>query len=173
MPQPDILGWNGKILDINNSPRNLKGLLTDITAPALERDFDTDKRSGEMGIVPRPRHITEIEVSFTVAKISKELIRALLEGLGSYNKTVTLQATAIVPNDAGVNEAYIWNVRGYMSSVPLGDLSADGIEAEFALMATYINISFGSDFAFVYDPENYIYSINNVNQWSDLKTLIG
>lgn len=170
---PDVEAWSLKLLDVNNAPLNLRGLVTDLTSPVFERDFDTDKRAGEMGIIPRPRHINEIEVSFTVRKISKALIKALIEAFGTVNKTVGIQASAIVPNELGTSDAYIFTSRGYLSSVPLGDLSADGIEAEFSLMATQIDITFGSDFSFNYNPANGIYSINGNNIYSNVKAMMG
>lgn len=169
---PDVTAWNCRLLDINNAPTSTKGLITEVTAPNFERDFDTTKRAGEMGIIPRPRHFNEMEVSFTVKKISKALARALLEAIGTVNKTVSLQCTAIVDTDASTREVYLWTAKGYMSSAPLGNLSADGIDAEFTLMLTTLDLSFG-DFTLTYDPANYIYAINGVNLWANIKTQIG
>lgn len=169
---PDVTAWNCRLLDINNAPTNIKGLITEVSAPTLERDFDTTKRAGEAGIIPRPRHFNELEVSFNVNKVSKVLSRALLEAIGSINRTVSLQCTAVIDMDAVTRDIYLWTAKGYLSSVPLGSLSADGIEAEYTMMLTQLDISFG-DFTMSYDPSNYIYSINGVNLLASIKTAIG
>jgi phage tail tube protein FII len=168
----DVSAWNAKILDINNAPINLKGLITDVSSPMFEREFDTSKRAGEPGVIPRPKNLKEIEVSFTVKKVSRELIKALMEGVFSYNKQLTFQASAVVDSLSGLREMYVWTAKGYVSKSPFGNLNADGIEAEFSIMATYLEATFGTD-TFKYDPVNYDGSINGVNQWADLKTSIG
>lgn len=169
---PDVTAWNCRLLDINNAPTNIKGLITEVTAPQFERDFDTTKRAGEIGVIPRPRHFNELEVSFSVKKISKLLSKALLEAMGSINKTVSLQCTAVIDNDATSRDIYLWTAKGYLSSVPLGALSADGIEAEYTMMLTQLDVSFG-DFTMSYDPSNYVYSINGTNLMASIKTAIG
>jgi phage tail tube protein FII len=167
----DVTAWNGRLLDIYNNPLNLKSLITEIKAPSIEREFDTTKRAGEPGIIPRPKYIKEIEVSFTAMKMSSGLLRSLLEGVGDYGKTVTLQATAIIDSDT-TSSSYIWTTKGCVSKAPLGNLGADGIEAEFSIMATQIDLQFGNEFSLSYDPKNYMYVINGVNIWANIKASI-
>jgi phage tail tube protein FII len=166
MSTPEIQHWNATLLDVNNAPINLKGIVTELTAPTLERDFDTDKRSGEIGVVPRPKFFNEVEVSFTVRRVFPAFSKALLEAV---NKPLTLQCNTIIENSDGSNNMYSWFIRGYHSSIPLGDLSADGMEAEVSLMAHYLSLTFGT-LTLVYDPVNYVYSINGVNLFADIKS---
>jgi phage tail tube protein FII len=168
----DVTAWNAKFLDINNAPTKVSGLITEVKAPKLEREFDTTKRMGELGIVPRPKHLKEIEISFTCKRVSKAFNKALWEALGTINKTVSLQATSVIDTDAATREINIWTATGYLSSTGLGDLSGDGIESEVKIMCIKLDASFGTD-TFQYDPVNYIYSVNGVNLWASIKTAIG
>jgi phage tail tube protein FII len=168
----DVTAWNMRVLDINNAPTKINGIVTDVKAPKLEREFDTTKRMGEPGIIPRPKHIKEIEVSFTCKRVSRAFTKLLLEAMGTQNKPITLQATSIIDTDASTREIYIWTATGYVSATGLGDLSADGIESEVTMMCLKLDTSFGSD-TFSYDPVNYIYSVNGVNLWASIKTAIG
>lgn len=166
---PEIQHWNATILDINNAPVNLKGIITELTSPVLERDFDTEKRAGEAGVVPRPKFFNEVEVSFTVRRIFPAFSKAILEAV---NVPITLQCNTIIENSSGTNDVYSWFVKGYPSSVPLGDMSADGLEAEKSLMCHYVSVTYGT-FSMVYDPVNYIYSINGVNLFASIKSGLG
>lgn len=172
MATPDITAWNAKILDVNSNPISLKSIITDLTSPVLEKEFDTDKRAGEIGVISRPLYFNEMESSFTIKKATKPLMQALLAGIGDPNGTITLQATAIVDNGT-TRESYIWDCIGYVSSLPLGDLSADGVDAEVTMMVNKLDVAFGVDFAMSYDPENYVYSINGTNLWADVASVIG
>lgn len=166
----EIQHWNAKILDIANAQVNLKGIITEISAPTLERDFDTEKRAGEAGVNPRPKFFNEVEVSITIRKLFPTFLKAVMEAV---NSPITLTASTIIENETtNVNEVYTWFIRGYYSSLPLGDLSADGLEAEITLMANYLEISYGT-LAVIYDPANYIYSINGTNLFASIKTSLG
>lgn len=160
----EIQHWNATLLDINNVAVNLKGIITDLTAPTLERDFDTAKRAGESGVVSRPKFFNEVEVSFTIRRIFPAFTKAIMEAI---DRNITLQCNTIIER-TGTNEVYSWFVRGYPSTIPFGDLSADGLEAEVTLMCNYISCTY-STLSVVYDPINYIYSVNGTNLYADIK----
>ncbi len=171
MATADVTAWNAKILDINNNPISLQHIITDLTSPVLEREFDTEKRAGEMGTVSRPIGFNEVETSFTIKKPQKDLSKALLEALGSPDKTIVVQAAAVVDTGTG-RESYTWACTGHISSYPLGDLSSEGLEAEVSMMVNKLDVNFGADFTMSYDPENFLYSVNGVNLWEDIANLI-
>lgn len=166
---PEIQHWNATLLDINNAPVNLKGIVTEVTSPVLQRDFDTEKRAGEAGIVARPKFFSEVEVSFTIRKVFPAFTKAIMEAV---NAPITLQCNTIIENANGTNDVYSWFVRGYPSSTPLGDLSADGLESEKTLMCYYVSLSYGN-LSMIYDPINYNYSINGVNLFASIKSGLG
>lgn len=169
MSVPEIQHWNLKILSINNILVNLKGLVTEVTAPKLTRDFDTTKRAGEAGIVARPKFFSEVEMSFTVKRVTIEALKALTEAV---SLPVTIQCSTILEKDGGTRDVYLWNVKGYPSEVPFGDLSEDGLESEVTIMAHYVAATLGT-YSLIYDPVNYIYSINGVNLYDGIKTDLG
>lgn len=169
MAAPEIQHWNLKVLTIANALVNLKGIVTDISAPKLTRDFDTTKRAGEAGVVARPKFFTEVEMSFTIKRVTIEALKALTE---SVSLPVTLQCSTIQEKDDGSREVYLWNVKGFPSEVPLGDLSEDGLESEITIMAHYVSASLGT-YSLVYDPVNYIYSVNGTNLYDGIKTDLG
>lgn len=165
----EIQHWNATLLDINNAPVNLKGIITELSSPVLERDFDTEKRAGEAGIVARPKFFNEVEVSFTIRRIFPAFTKAILEAV---LLPITLQCNTIIESESGTNGVYSWYIKGYPNSTPLGDLSADGLEAEISLTCHYVGVTYGT-FSMIYDPVNYIYSINGVNLYASVKTSLG
>jgi phage tail tube protein FII len=170
----EITHWNAKLeYDTsgtdNDISANLKGIITDLSSPILEQEFDTAKRAGELGIVPRPKFFNEIEVSFTIRGVFDDLLKALVTGT---SRTVTLIATACIEEDDNTNKAYQFICKGFISSLPFGDLSEDGLEAEISMMCYYLEIKLGTSFAMVYDPRNYLLSIGGNNLFAGVKSVI-
>lgn len=165
----EIAHWNAKIT-YGTVPTEvaLKGVITDLTAPTLEREFDTAKRAGELGVVPRPKYFNEVEISFTVRNIFKELITGLVTGTA---RSITLTATACIEADDNSVEAYQIVAKGFVSSLPMGDLSEDGYESEVTMMCYEFTANLG-DFTMVYNPRNYVLSINGTNLFEDIKDVI-
>lgn len=170
MPVRDIQAWNVALLDINNAPISVAGLATEFTLPTLEREFDTDKRAGESGVVPRPKFITEMVATIKLMSTSEEFENAMLSNLA---KPVTLQLKASAADTVtGITVPYIVSLRGYFSEYPLGDFTDMGMEQEISMMISYVSKTFGSNIVII-DPKNYIYSINGVNLWAGVKTELG
>lgn len=169
MTAPEISFWNATLLDINSNPVNLKGIITDLSAPTLERDFDTDRRAGEIGVIARPKFFNEVKVSFTYKRWFPAFSKAILEAI---NLPISLQASAIIQSTGGITDVYTWSVRGYPSSVPLGDLSSDGMDGEIEMMCHYLSMTYGA-FTLIYDPANFNYSVNGTNLFATFKTNLG
>lgn len=165
----EIQHWNATILDINYSPVKLNGIVTEVKAPKLERDFDTEKRAGESGVIARPKFFNEVELSFTVKRIFPNFVKAIMQAV---NLPLTFQCNTIIESATGVNEVYSWYAKGYPSSLPFGDLNADGMDSEVTLMCSFLSCTYGT-FTMVYDPANYVYSINGSNQFNDIKLSLG
>lgn len=165
----EIAHWNAKI-EYGETPSEvaLKGVITDLTAPTLEREFDTAKRAGELGVVPRPKFFNEVEISFTVRNIFEELITGLVTGT---SRSITLTATACIEADDNSVEAYQIVAKGFISSLPLGELSEDGFESEVTMMCYEFSAELG-DFEMVYDPRNYVLSIGVTNLFEGIKDII-
>jgi len=170
----EITHWNAALLFEDTDPQDnisapLKGIITDLTAPILEREFDTTKRAGELGVVPRPKFYNEVEISFSVRNIYKDFLEALVKGT---QRTLQITSTACIESDAGVVEAYEYICKGFVSSLPFGDLSEDGLEAEITMMCHYTQIKLGTTLDIIYDPRNYVLSIGGTNLYAGVKTII-
>lgn len=169
----EISHWNASLFfdapgTTTDITANLKGIITGLTLPTLERDFDTTKRAGELGAVARPKTFNEVETSFTVKNLFREFLEALSRGVVN---TIQLKATTCIQADDGTVTPYVVTVKGFVSSLPFGDLSDDGLETEVSMMCHYVEVVY-STFALIYDPKNYIYSINGVNLFENVKTVI-
>jgi P2 family phage contractile tail tube protein len=166
----DIQAWNVKLLDINNNPVSGSGLVTEFSLPVLSREFDTDKRAGEAGVVSRPKFFTEMEATIKIMSTSEEFEIALLQNVA---KPITLQLSAsAAETTTGATVPYVVSMRGYFSEYPLGDFSDTGMECEITFLANYVSKTFGSN-TVVIDPANYIWSINGVNVWQGIKDQLG
>lgn len=167
----EVAHWNAIIDSDNATPANKvlpKGVITDLTLPTLERDVDTTKRAGELGVVPRPKFFNEMEMSFSVKAVFKEMIEALARGMQT---SYTIKATACLESDSGVPKPYIIEAKGFTTGFPLGELSADGLEAEYTFMAFYLKLTLDTTII-IYDPRNYIYSIGGTNLFAAVKDVI-
>jgi len=172
MPQSlyDVNHWNATVFfdGTTDITANLKGVITGLTLPTLERDFDTTKRAGELGVVPRPRQFNEVEASFTVKSVFREFLEALARGMAS---TLMLTATSCIEDDAGNVIPYVVRVRGFVSSFPFGELSDEGLESEVTMMCYYVEVTLGT-FSLIFDPRNYVFSVGGVNIFDNVKTII-
>jgi P2 family phage contractile tail tube protein len=168
----EISAWNAKITgDTSLTPPGVdftpNGIITELNLPTLERDMDTTKRAGELGIIPRPKFFNELEVTFTVKALYAQFLEALARGM---TKSMTITATTCLQSDTAL-KAYIVVLRGFISSLPLGSLSADGLEAEVTMMCNYFSTTIDTNII-IYDPRNFVYSINGTNLFADMKTMI-
>lgn len=170
----EIHHWNAKLeYDTagteDDITANLKGIITDLSSPVLEREFDTAKRAGELGVVPRPTFFNEVEISFSIRAIFEDFLRACVTGT---SRSVTLTATACLEADDNTTQPYRFICRGFVSSLPFGDLSEGGLEAEITMMCHYLSVTLGSTFTMIYDPRNYVLSIDGTNLFANVKTVI-
>lgn len=166
----DIQAWNVKLLDINNAPIAVAGLVTEMTLPVLSREFDTDKRAGESGVVARPKFFNEMEATLKIQSISEEFDMAMIANIA---KPVTLQLSAsAAETTTGATVPYIVSMRGYFSEYPLGEFSDMGMESEITMMCNYVSKTFGTNTVII-DPTNYVWSINGVNIWQNIKNELG
>lgn len=165
----DIQAWNVSMLDINNAPVAMAGLATELELPTLEREFDTDKRAGESGIISRPKHFSEVECSFTLMSISEEFMSAILQNVA---KTVTFNFSAAALDSAGASAVYSLAMRGFYNSLPFGNIDDVSSEIEIGFNVNFFTFTFGAQ-TMTYDPANYIYSVNGTNLLANIKTTLG
>jgi phage tail tube protein FII len=166
----EVTHWLLKITPSGVSPVATipKGIITELTLPTLEREMDNTKRAGELGVVSRPKYYNEMSLEFTVKYFYKELIEALIKGT---NESITLEATACLQPDTGTAKAYKVLAKGFVNSLPLGDLSSDGLESKISLMCWYLECNLDTS-TIIFDPRNYILSMNGTNIFESVKTII-
>lgn len=164
----ELSNWNARIILADDSIEQPSGIITDLTLPTLEREMDTTKRAGELGVVSRPSYFSEVELSFTIKNTYAGFFEALVTGM---NQSITLEANTCIIPDTGTPTAYVVSGKGFVSSLPLGDLSADGMEAEITMMCWYVTADLGG-VAMIYDPRNYILSLDGTNLFAGIKDVI-
>lgn len=167
----EISHWNMTLIDAASpTPPDVKpsGIVTDLDLPMLTMAFDTTKRAGELGIVQRPKYFEETELTFTVKSVFKELIEALAKG---FRTSYTLKATACLEADNGTVKPYVIESKVFTGEMPFGGLSADGLEAEYNLKPYYVKATLDTTII-IYDPRNYVFSINGTNLYTNIKTVI-
>ena len=174
MPADFISDWTANILDINDAPISLASIITDLDAGGIERNFDTTRRAGEPGVIARPQGFSEIEVSFTAKILAKDFIKSWSEGV---TEPISLQLMAAMNDGTGVLIPYTFQATGYTQMIPFGSFSESEVEGEFTMMASKVTQTIGAtgvgQYTLIYDPKNYIYSINGVNKLANVKTMLG
>lgn len=159
------------ILDILGNPTSTQGIATTIDLGEIEFEFDDEKRAGQSGVVSRRLTPNAIETSVTTLGMSQELHDVLV---GSVNGEISFQLTA---SDEDAETGLIIPVkivlRGAVSTIPLGSYNPQAnSEWEFGMMANYVERKWG-DSTFIYDPRNFIWSLNGKNLWQARKDALG
>jgi phage tail tube protein FII len=167
--QPTV-HWNAIFTTTDTTPVVVKpsGIITDLTLPSLTREVDDTVRAGELGVVPRPKKYGELEVSFTLAAIFDTLHQTLVKGT---NQTLIMEAVTCVIPDSGAAVAHKVECRGFVTELPLGELSEDGYEAEITMMCWYLKVTMGTKIT-IYDPRNYVLSVDGTNLFASVATII-
>jgi phage tail tube protein FII len=166
----ELVHWNAKFISSDTTPTTVKpsGIITDLTLPTLTREMDDTVRAGELGVVSRPKKFGELAVSFNVKSYDEDLYEILLTGMSQY---LTMEATTCMSTDAGVVTTYKVECKGFVNELPLGELSEDGFESEVSMMCYYLKTTFGSKVS-IYDPRNYVLSIDGTNLFSGIANIL-
>jgi phage tail tube protein FII len=166
----EIIHWNATIIDTNPIIDDVlpKGVITELELPKLMREMDTTKRAGELGIVPRPKHFGELALSFKAKAIFDTFATALTKMMQT---SATIKLTACITSDAGVTIPYTVEAKGFISELELGTLSDNGFESSYKMMAYYLSIDLDT-YTLIYDPRNYLFTLNGVNLFASIKDVI-
>jgi P2 family phage contractile tail tube protein len=166
-----IRDFNLLVLSSDGTPTTTQGLVTKVDLPVIEREFDSDARSGFPGIVSYAQGFKEMECSLTLKGVSRTLEDALL---ASINGEVSLQLSAAAESDDGSILAYIVTMRGSVMQLPTG-LSLtpqENAETTFSMRVNYYARTFGGS-TFVYDPRNNVFSVNGTDYLLAKRTALG
>ena len=166
-----VRDWTATILDAANKLTNLQGMVTGIDLPDIERDYDTEKRVGLPGVVSFPMGWTDMESSVSFRNMTEGFLEAIQ---GTVDGELSLQLTGIAENsETGTVMSYLSLIRGSVMTLPMGSFSAQEVtEFELGIKVNYISRSLGAS-NFIYDPRNFIWSVNGVNRLEARKQILG
>lgn len=158
-------------LDANGTPTSTQGIVTDVDLGELEFAFDNDKRAGAYGVVSRRLTPDEYEVTFSTVGMTQELHNLLVGGV---NSEISFQLSAIDEDtETGAIIPIKIVMRGAVSSIPFGSYTPqNNSNWDIGFMVNYIDRKWG-DSTFIYDPRNFIWSINGKNLLADRKAALG
>ena len=155
-----------KLLDYLGNPADAKGMATEVSAPEMTLNMDTDLRIGEGGVVNRPTTFDTMEASLTLKGISEQF--ALFCATAQAKKQIlTVQLTGKGQDRYSSSVVDMKLVlKGYVSQMPLFGASAgEKSEMTLAIAVNAVSQQIGS-FAMYFEPGAGKYEINGVNQWS-------
>lgn len=166
-----IKDWTATILNTNNQPTSLQGMVTEADLPDIEREYDTEKRAGLPGVVSFPMGWGEMESTITLRNVSEGFFDAIAS---TVNGELSLQLTGIAENsETNATVSYLCTVRGSVMSMPMGSFSAqESAEFELGIKVNYVSRALGAS-TFIYDPRNFIWSVNGVNLLEARKQSLG
>ncbi len=155
-----------KLLDYLGNPADAKGMATEITAPDMTLNMDTDLRVGEGGVVNRPTTFDAMEATITlkgiseqfalfcaVAQAKKQLLTIQLTGKGQDRYSSAIADMRLV-------------LKGYVGQMPVfGTVAGEKSEMTLMLAVNAITQQIGT-FTMYFEPGASKYEINGVNQWS-------
>ena len=150
------------------------GTVTSFTPPTIKREFDTERRSGEIGSAGVFTGFAVMEGEFEYMGIQDELDAMLRK-----QKWITTTLRS-VGNDYLQNEIRKEVIMTtYFMEFPAFSKVSQGLESNTvtfqcrAIRVNNIDPDTGtSDTVFKFEPGNYIYEVDGVNQLESLKTFL-
>lgn len=137
--------------------------VTSLELPTITRTFDTDRRIGYAGIVPIPTGFDELSLTFTTKAVDNTFLTVL-----SSIESVNFVFTGLEQDStSGVNKIVVL-CSGFVENLPMGNFSDNGSEYEFTAKISRIELVYNGDSVLVFDPKNYIYSVNGYNQFVNI-----
>lgn len=140
----------------------------EVQLPVISRQFNDDKRVGYLANIPYPLGYEIGNLEFT----SKGITTAALRLLARLGRT-TFIFTGCESSDGETFTTTTVTVRGYMEDTSLGAFTDGGGEYQHTVKVDYIEVSIGGTVQLKFDPINYIYEINGVNQLASIRTSLG
>ncbi len=159
----------------DNSLSNLQAMVTNVSIPYLERSFDTDARAGLPGLIPLPLGWNNQELTFTLQSFSQEIIKKIAGKINSLIK-MQLNGCGLRHTDQTVLNV-VFKGNGFLAQSLGMDLQAQSsATSEYRIMLNKYElvISDGTNTTTViYDPMNYVLSVDGVNTLEDQGQAIG
>lgn len=162
--------WNLRISDgATVSPlTSINMEVTELQLPTISRQFNDDKRVGYISNIPYPLGYEVGTLEFTTKGVSTTDIRLL----GRIGRT-TFVFTGAETTDGSTFSTTTVTCRGYIEDNSLGSFADDGAEYQFTVRVDYLEVVVNSTTVLKFDPLNYLYEINGVNQLASIRTTLG
>jgi uncharacterized protein len=162
--------WNLRISDgATVSPLTDINLeVTEVTLPTISRQFNDDKRVGYISNVPYPLGYELSALEFTTKGLTPTTMR-LLARIGK----TTFVFTGCESSDGTTFSVTTVTCRGYIEDNPLGSFADDGAEYQATVRVDYLEVVDDGTAVLRFDPLNYVYEVNGVNQLASIRTSLG
>lgn len=167
----NISQWVVSIVRDDNTISPGQAIATSVTFPSLTRNFDTDARAGLPGIVPIPLHFTEQELTINLRGLTEDFLTELAE---RYYKLIKVDISGIGCNmkDSTDTTVRIVAEGNLQTSLGLELTAQDSSTSEVSIMLNKMHIKIGATEIY-YNPQEYVYAINGVNQLATQADNIG
>lgn len=142
--------------------------VTEVNLPTITRQFNDDKRVGYLANIPYPLGYEIGPLEFT----TKALTNTTMRLLGRIGRT-TFVFIGSESLDGSTFSTTTITCRGYIEDNPLGNFADDGAEYQVSVRVDYIEVVVDSTSILKFDPANYIYEIQGVNQLASIRTSLG
>lgn len=149
------------------------GVVTNFKPPRIMREYESDRRTGELGAIPRFQGYKELAGSFDFKGFNSSFQIQLLT-----NDWLQISLKSVGLNYNGDKSVNIVRLNAMIVDVPVfPDLDATSTTNTVSYVAKTVKWSeqnAGGDIEekFFYDPAEYFYNINGVNQMEDLLTFL-
>lgn len=165
-----ITDWNLKVSSATFGTSS-SAILTELTLPNIEVEFNTDRLISYPGVVPMPTGFGEMTIEFSGRHNPNDLIFNQIM-LSRTQKNFIFTGAEIKPDDTFNNHIIV--CKGWSQTVPLGSFSA-GDPAEFAYTGriNYVDWKINNQPFFKFDVVNYIYEVNGINELAQIKSILG
>ncbi|NEP03531.1 MAG: hypothetical protein F6K34_01125 [Okeania sp. SIO4D6] len=167
----NISQWVVSIVRDDNTISPGQALATSVTFPPLTKNFDSDARAGLPGVVPIPLQFSEQELTISLRGITEDFITELAS---RYYKLIKVDISGVGCDMTDQSEVAVRVVAegNLMTSLGLELTAQDSATSEVSIMLNKMHLKIGTT-EIIYDPMNYNYSVNGVNQLAAQATLIG
>lgn len=165
--------WSWSMVGGNGSAASGTGTASEIEIDGLERDVDDERRPGAAGSIHYGGDFEPMTATITLTSMTDSLRLAAFESVCNNNVSITLSAVMENIRDTCDIATYSAMMRGIIIKYPIGwSLSNETAENELVLGINYFTDTWKSK-AFIYDPDNMIWSWNGVNLWQARKEALG
>jgi P2 family phage contractile tail tube protein len=141
--------------------------VTELTLPTITRQFNDDKRVGYLANIPYPLGYEISPLEYTTRGRTTTSLRLV----SRIARTTFVFTGCEVSGDT--YSTVTVTCRGFIEDNGMGDFADDGAEYKVTVRVDYIQTVIDTATVMTFDPTNYIYEVNGVNQLAAIRTTLG